>query len=961
MRKLFQLVGEISIAGIDLANKQMRVMDKEARKVQRSIATLGRNVEKTGKAMTKYITVPLAVAGAAVIKFGADFDKAMTSSLAIMGDLTEAMKKDMSDAARAVGKTTKFSATEAAEAFYFLASAGLDAARSIGALPLVAAFAQAGMFDLSLATSLLTDAQSALGLKVKDVAQNMENMVRVSDVLVKANTLADASVLEFSEALTTKAAAALKMLGKEVEEGVAVLAAFAEQGVKGAEAGTRLDIVLRDLQKASINNREAFIKANIAVFDAEGEMRNMADIISDLEGRFSGMSDEQKRAELMMLGFTDRSVAATVTLLGTSDAIREYEEKLRKAGGTTQEVSEKQLKNFWDQLNLVKKELIDVGLTLWEVIGPILTKKLIPALKKSIEPLKSLVEWFKGLNQATKETIMVVVAFAAAAGPFLLVLGKIIIATKALTSAILLQNAALLANPFALAAIAITAIGAAIYYTTKAWNDWKETIADDIATKQTSALKKNLEEIIPLYGELAAAAVAPMGKERFEEVNQKVKELETNLADLGMEFSGNFGERAVEAENVLSDLALTVTDLGDAIDRTADSVDEETEKINKSAVAGEKAKAIKEEQIALSKAMIQQRIAETDSLKAQEFQMLKLLNIEETEALAKVEGGEEAKQQIRELYNRKRVLLAEETSAKIKEIEDKSLEDNKKLEEERLKLLETKKQKIKNFFEVWAKEEDLFTQHQIENFFKLVNTLNDITSQMGAIVSQYYYNKNAELDNSEQKEIKAIENSLLNEEEKDEALAVIDKKFAAERTKLKREQAKKDKAIAVFGAIINTAAAVVQTFAQWGFPLGIIFGAIMGALGIAQIALIASEPLPMRRGAYVRGGRGGVQAEIGEGSQDEIVLPLKTGVQALADALIGKLNEIKLPETAMPRLALAGGGTMAAGGGSRSVENHFHIGTLIADESGIKELERRLNPYRISDEQRKGRLYHGSR
>ncbi len=151
------------------------------------------------------------------------FQVAMTNSLAIMGNVSQAMREDMVTAAQAVAMQTRFSAKEAAEAYFFLASAGLDAAQSIGALPTVAKFAQAGNFDLALATDLLTDAQSALGLSVKDVTKNMKNMARVGDVLVKANTLANATVEQFSEALTTKAGAALRNLGKDVEEGVAVL------------------------------------------------------------------------------------------------------------------------------------------------------------------------------------------------------------------------------------------------------------------------------------------------------------------------------------------------------------------------------------------------------------------------------------------------------------------------------------------------------------------------------------------------------------------------------------------------------------------------------------------------------------------------------------------------------------------------------------------------------------------
>jgi TP901 family phage tail tape measure protein len=127
-----------------------------------------------------------------------------------MGDLTKTMEKDMSDAAREVAKVTTFSAEQAAESFFFLASAGLDAEASIAALPRVAQFAQAGMFDMSRATDLLTDAQSALGLTIRDDAvKNMENMIKVSDVLVRANTLSNATVEQFSTSLTTKAGPAL--------------------------------------------------------------------------------------------------------------------------------------------------------------------------------------------------------------------------------------------------------------------------------------------------------------------------------------------------------------------------------------------------------------------------------------------------------------------------------------------------------------------------------------------------------------------------------------------------------------------------------------------------------------------------------------------------------------------------------------------------------------------------------
>ena len=385
----------------------------------------GKKMETAGKGLTQNVTVPIVGAGAAIVKFGSDFEKAMTGSTAIMGNMSEEMQKKLETAAREVAKTTRFSATQAAESYFYLASAGLDAAQSIEALPRVAAFAQAGNFDMARATDLLTDAQSALGLAVDDTAKNMENMTRVSDVLVKGNVLANATVEQFSSALTNKAGAALRLLNKDVEEGVAVLAAWADQGVKGEAAGEQLNIVLRDLQNAALKNRKEFKQFGIDVFDASGNVRNIADVISDVEGALDGMSDAQVRTTLTTLGFQDRSVSALMTLLGTSDAIRSYEAELRKAGGTTGEVAAKQIQNLQDQLGLLKDRLIDSALTMYETLGPTIENVIIPGITGFIEKVESLVGWFASLDEGTQANILRFIAMAAAAGPVLLVAGNL--------------------------------------------------------------------------------------------------------------------------------------------------------------------------------------------------------------------------------------------------------------------------------------------------------------------------------------------------------------------------------------------------------------------------------------------------------------------------------------------------------------------------------------------------------
>lgn len=312
----------------------------------------------------------IAVVGAASLAMAGSFEKHMNESLAIMSGVTDEMRDRMEAAARDIAKHSTFSANEAADAFFYLAGAGYDANQSIAALPVVTQFAQAGVMDLERATELLMNAQSSMGLKVDDAQQNMLNMTRVSDVLTAAQIESTATLEQMSEALINKAAPALRLVNKDIEEGAAVLMVMANNGVKGRAAGTGLAIVLRELQTKAIGAKDAWEKYNVAAYDSDGNMRNMADIIRDLEGALGGMSDEQQRVILGELGFTDRSMGFIQALLGQSDAIAAYEEQLRKAAGTTEEVAEKQLDTFASQLEIMWHKIQDVGISIGEHLLP---------------------------------------------------------------------------------------------------------------------------------------------------------------------------------------------------------------------------------------------------------------------------------------------------------------------------------------------------------------------------------------------------------------------------------------------------------------------------------------------------------------------------------------------------------------------------------------------------------------
>ena len=299
--------------------------------------------------------------GFALLRSAEEFEQAMRRSLSVMGDVSDAMRFDMTRAAQQVAAKTTFSAREAADAYFFLASAGLDASQSIAALPAVANFAQVSISDLSSATSLLVGAQNALGMSSKNAADNLAGLVKVSDVLTRANQMADATSAQFAQALTNKSAAAARALGKTVEETVAVLMVFANQQKKAAEGGTALDIVWRDLQTKSIKNAKAWEFWNLKVFDGNEKMRNTADIIGDLEDVLGPMSDKLRRTTIMQLGFSDKSVSATQALFGFSEEIRSNQEALEKVSNTTAIAAEKMLTPFQKAWSMLKSTISVVG------------------------------------------------------------------------------------------------------------------------------------------------------------------------------------------------------------------------------------------------------------------------------------------------------------------------------------------------------------------------------------------------------------------------------------------------------------------------------------------------------------------------------------------------------------------------------------------------------------------------
>jgi TP901 family phage tail tape measure protein len=435
-RLLVRLMGDTSNYIKELEKAEKKTTSTVAR-ISQTLDKVGRSMQSMGRTLTTRVTMPLVALGGAAVRAFSTFDQAMVESTAIMNVTAEQINQ-MREHALDLAKQGTQGPRELAESYYFLASAGMNAEESMQALPEIMKFATAGAFDMAEATDLLTDAQSAFGLTVKgDAELNRKNMVALGDQLVKANTLANASVQQFSEALTNRGAAAFRAFNKDSSEALATLAVMADRGLKGVAAGTSLERLTTLLAKSALGNAEAHDLMGLKIFDASGKMRHMGDIVNNLDDILAGMDDETKALTLDMLGFDARVQSTIKLLLGGGDALKRFDKELDNAGDTTQKVYDEQMKSFSAQVKVLWDQI--------KVLGIEIGEKLVPHIKTLLSWVEKQIEKWDDLEEGTQETILKMGAFTAAIGPLLTAGGTLLTWAGALIKAIASIKAGVLA------------------------------------------------------------------------------------------------------------------------------------------------------------------------------------------------------------------------------------------------------------------------------------------------------------------------------------------------------------------------------------------------------------------------------------------------------------------------------------------------------------------------------------
>lgn len=338
---------------------------------------------------------------------GMDFEKSMDEVAAISG----ATGKDLElleKTAKEYGATTTFSASEAAQALKYMALAGWDAETASNALGGVLDLAAASGMDLAQASDMVTDYLSAFGLEAS-------KSTYFADMLAYAQSNSNTSAEQLGEAYKNSAAS-MKAAGQDVETTTALLAQMANQGFKGSEAGTALTAMMRDMTAKMKDGKIAIGNTKVAVQDANGNYRDMTDILKDVEKATQGMGDAE-RATALSATFTADSTKGLNLLLnaGVGEA-EKFEEALRGAGGTAGEMGDIMNDNAQGDIKQMQSALEDVMLVIYDELKPYIrefiqdiTTKVIPNVKKLIQNAK---DFIKGLEDAEPVIVGVGVALA---------------------------------------------------------------------------------------------------------------------------------------------------------------------------------------------------------------------------------------------------------------------------------------------------------------------------------------------------------------------------------------------------------------------------------------------------------------------------------------------------------------------------------------------------------------------
>lgn len=384
-----------------------QAFDRGIQQMGMSMQRMGDQISRVGSGLT-LLTAPLVAFGATGLKTAASFDSAMTMISArtgLVGDSLEQVRM----LALQLGADTVFSGQQAADAFLQLLSAGLSVEQAMSTLPAVLDGAAASGADLGVTADQVTNIMSSFSLEAEHAGDIVQYMSAAA-----ASSPADMN--QMGEALQLVGGVARGM-GLDLEDTSAILAVFAQNGIRGSEAATQFRSVLRQMN--SEIGKDAMQQLGVSMYDAAGNARDLDLVFKELNVALQKLPMEEQNTLI-------QDMAGSYGLVGfralvAADGFSAMEETMRSQADVS-EVAAKNMGTFKNTVESLKGSIETLQI---EVLTPFMNETLKPMIQRTIEIVNGITDWVRenrGLTAALTKVFAVVITI----GPALIILGKII-------------------------------------------------------------------------------------------------------------------------------------------------------------------------------------------------------------------------------------------------------------------------------------------------------------------------------------------------------------------------------------------------------------------------------------------------------------------------------------------------------------------------------------------------------
>lgn len=479
--------------GIEHIARQNQWIDAET---QKAMNRMGDHFDRMGKRMSVAVTAPLMLMARQWVNTFAGFQQSMANTQSVMGATAEELEA-LTAAARKAGEETVYKASQAADALYYLAQSGMDAAQSIGALDGVLTLATATGSDLAFTSEVIAASLSQFSLEAQDAT-------RVANLFAAANANSLASIEKLAGSMKNAGPVAAGF-GYSIEETTAALMGLYNAGFQGEQAGNILKRAMSELANPTGDAVKVIKDLELSVNDLHPEMNSLADIIDTLNER--GITSTQS---LRLFGQI-AGPGMNQLLSQGGESIRTFTEQITGTNKAAEQAA--------TQLDTLSGD-IKIMQSVYESLALEMTGNFEPALRGVVQQITELFGWIRDLNPETQRLIVTVAGFAVAAGPTMLIISQ------------LLKALPLLMGPAGLIYGGVAAVTALTFAMAGSSRDMREFYEQSLETSRaTQSQADQMRSLVNEYKELEGKPdKSEQEHRRLETVMNEIITLQPQLA-----------------------------------------------------------------------------------------------------------------------------------------------------------------------------------------------------------------------------------------------------------------------------------------------------------------------------------------------------------------------------------------------------------------------------------------------